>query len=96
MTTQEYAKLYLSPKTLWFASSKMYLHYLWYYVPVDAIPFLFTGLQWNKFNFSNIEPNIFIPCFIVYYIVHFVSPKKSGATNISEKNVGLRGANFLP
>ncbi len=105
MTTQEYIRLYLSPKALWFAALKMYLNYLWYFVPVGALPFLFAGLKWNSFNLSNVELAfavvalsfvLFIPCFIVCYLVHFVRAKNSELTSITEKEAGVSVANIFP
>lgn len=105
MTTQEYIRLYLSPKALWFAALKMYLNYLWYFVPVGALPFLFAGLKWNSFNLSNAELAfavtilslvLFIPCFIVCYLVHFMRAKNSELRSITKKEAGLSVANIFP
>ena len=97
MTANEYIKIYLSPKALLYSAFKMYLHFLWYFIPIGAIPFLFAGFKWNKFNLSieNIVVTLlvssfvlFIPCAVVCYIVHFRRSKNVALVNLSSKEAG--------
>lgn len=105
MTKQEYTRLFLSPKALWFAASKMYLNFLWYFIPIGALPFLFAGFKWNKFDLSPTELTVtllllsfvlFLPCFVVCYFIHFNRSKNSAFTDISEKAAGIEVANIFP
>lgn len=97
MTANEYIKIYLSPKSLLYSALKMYLNFLWYFIPIGAIPFLFAGFKWNKFNFST-ESLVaillvsslvsFIPCAIVCYIIHFRRSKNVVPVILSSKEAG--------
>src|SRR3954463_10802588 len=105
MTAQEYIKIYLVPKALFFSSLKMYLNFLWYFVPIGALPLLFAGLKWNKNNLSAesmlvtlllLSFALFIPCLFVCYIVHFKRSKNTVPVNLSSKEAGLEVAKIFP
>lgn len=97
MTANEYRKIYLSPRAILYSSFKMYLNFLWYFIPIGAIPFLFSGFEWNRFNIG-IESLVvvlvlsslvlFIPCAIACYIIHFRRSKNVVPVNLSPKEAG--------
>jgi hypothetical protein len=105
MTIQEYSKVYLSPKAFIFSALKMYLNFLWYFIPIGVIPFIFAGLEWNKNSLSAVETVItiltlsfifFLPCFFVCYLIHFRRSKQRDIPNLSAKEAGFEVANIFP